>query len=154
MVSFITGRFVGALSGLVAMSLLAVGRDSDLRLEIAGLQARLKKSLLQYQALVLADDFYSEMTYRKNRIRQLQFELQYIDNDFTTEWSAEERKEIIDVCEEMLEQIREDYIANLDEEGHGAESEGRTAISTWQPSMRLVATQHNAEPRRELADAL
>ncbi len=83
-----------------------IGQIDELRAQV-----EMKEKL--FQALVLADDFYSEMTYRKNRIRQLSFEMRYIDNDFTEQWTRAERDEIAMICEFMLREMAQDYIDNI-----------------------------------------
>ena len=115
MITFMIGLFAGGFAGVVLFAILAMSHDSDLQMRITELKEQLRKEMHKYQALVLADDFYFEMSHRKNRIHQLQFEMRYIENDFTERWSADERKEIAKTCEEMFEEERRDYIANLDD---------------------------------------
>lgn len=115
MISFAIGLFAGGFAGVVLFSLLTISHDSDLQMRIMELKEQLRKEMHKYQALVLVDDFYFEMSHRKNRIRQLQFEIRYVDNDFTEQWSRDERKEIAKTCEEMLEEERQDYMANLED---------------------------------------
>ena len=83
--------------------------------QIDDLRRRVEAEMKKFQALVLADDFYSEMTHRKNRIQQLRFEMRYVDNDFTEEWTKDEREEIAKVCEAMLAEMAQDYIDNIGE---------------------------------------
>ena len=115
MITFMIGLFAGGFAGVILFAILAMSHDSDLQIRIMELKEQLRKEVLKFQALVLADDFYFEMSHRKNRIRQLQFEIRYVDNDFTEQWSRDERKEIAKTCEEMLEEERQDYTANLED---------------------------------------
>ncbi len=104
--------FVGMFIGMLTLSLVAINRENH---EAAAAREETARITRSYQALVLADDFYSEMQYRKNRLHQMQFDMQYAENDFTEQWSKQERGEIAKICEEMLEQERRDYIANLED---------------------------------------
>jgi hypothetical protein len=124
--------FVGIFVGMLTLSLVAINRENH---EAAAAKEETARVTRQYQALILADDFYSEMTHRKNRLHQLQFEMQYCDNDFTEQWSAEERKEIAEVCGEMLEQERKDYLENLEAETGGNRQE--TGKARWEPKIAL-----------------
>jgi hypothetical protein len=146
--------FIGAFIGMLTLSLVAINHDNH---EANAAREETARVTRQYQVLVLADDFYSEIQHRKNRIHQLQFEMQYCDNDFTAEWPPEERKEIAEVCEVMLEQEREDYLANLDEEENdtGTRRMGdMEAKKTWEPKITLDDNGGSIAAHREIAHAL
>jgi hypothetical protein len=124
--------FVGIFVGMLTLSLVAINRENH---EANAAREETARVTRQYQALVLADDFYSEMQHRKNRIHQLQFEMKCCENDFTEQWPPEERKEIAEVCGEMLEQERKDYLENLEAETGGNRQE--TGKARWEPKIAL-----------------
>ncbi len=124
--------FVGMFVGMLVLSLVAINRDNHeanaARLEAARVTRR-------YDALVLADDFYPEISHRKNRIHQLQFEMQYCENGFTSQWSPEERKEVAAICGEMLEEEKKNYLENLETET--GDSRQKAGKATWEPKITL-----------------
>ncbi len=141
MTTFITGITVGIILMIVLSRVKPLGGDDIGKTEHL-LREDLKKKTLDMQALILADDFYPEMTYRRNRLEQMRFDMLYIDNDFTREWTADERKEIASVCSGMLEEERKNFVDNLDsgtekaETGDNRQGKERT---TWQPRIELIS---------------
>ncbi len=111
MITFVFGVAMAVTILVLLNRYCSLGMNDMSKTEL-NLRDELRTTTLEFQALVLADDFYPEMSRRKNRLDQLRFEMLYIDNDFTQEWSSQERAEIAAVCNRVLKREAKDFVDN------------------------------------------